>query len=178
MSNTWWTSDLHFFHKAILDFQSDTRPYSCVEEMNEDIIEKWNSQVQEGDKVYVLGDVVMSGYRNMQIVSRLKGNKHLVIGNHDNTNAGLPNLLIYFKTIKAYEERGSKGDRLICSHFPVHPIQLRSRFLLNVHGHTHSTRITNEDGSEDLRYFNVCWDANKGLVPNDAIRDRKEVLKN
>ena len=55
----WFTSDLHFNHKRIIEYEPTTRPFASVEEMNETLIKNWNSVVQPEDTVYVLGDFIM-----------------------------------------------------------------------------------------------------------------------
>jgi calcineurin-like phosphoesterase family protein len=53
------TADLHLDHAKILDFiapdGSPLRPYSCIEEMQQDLEERWNKTVNQRDTVYVLG---------------------------------------------------------------------------------------------------------------------------
>lgn len=49
-------SDLHFFHKGVLGFCPDTRPWKDVDEMNEGLIDHWNSVVSTDDVVFCLGD--------------------------------------------------------------------------------------------------------------------------
>lgn len=49
-----YISDLHFGHKAVVDF--DHRPFSGVEEMDAVLIQLWNSRVTKNDQVYILGD--------------------------------------------------------------------------------------------------------------------------
>lgn len=51
------TSDLHVFHKKILDYCPDSRPFSSIDEMNEAIVENWNKKVTNEDDCYILGDV-------------------------------------------------------------------------------------------------------------------------
>ena len=64
------TSDQHFFHKNIIDYEN--RPYSSVEEMNEDLITKWNSVVSNEDTVFCLGDFALSNKDNIiEIGNRL-----------------------------------------------------------------------------------------------------------
>lgn len=58
MTSTWFIGDLHFFHKNILFFENEKRPFSCLEEMHEHIIKKWNENVKEKDKIYCLGDMI------------------------------------------------------------------------------------------------------------------------
>ena len=53
----YFTSDLHFWHKNAVLYTN--RPFGTVEEMNEKLIEYWNSTVHKNDEVYILGDVTM-----------------------------------------------------------------------------------------------------------------------
>lgn len=46
-----YISDLHFGHKAVVDF--DHRPFSEVEEMDAVLIQLWNSRVTKNDQVYI-----------------------------------------------------------------------------------------------------------------------------
>ena len=85
MPNTFFTADPHFNHAKII--QHCNRPFSCVEEMDEAMIENWNTTVGHRDKIIVLGDYVFYSKRAvtdpMGIFRRLNGQKHLIIGNHD-----------------------------------------------------------------------------------------------
>ena len=56
MSDTSFIGDHHFFHKNILEYEPIARPFASVEEMNEAMVERWNSVVKPYDKVYHLGD--------------------------------------------------------------------------------------------------------------------------
>lgn len=79
---TWFTADLHFGHKAIIDHCH--RPFASVEEMDAAIIERWNEVVEPDDIVWVLGDVAMGNVRHtLPNVVELNGRKLLVPGNHD-----------------------------------------------------------------------------------------------
>jgi calcineurin-like phosphoesterase family protein len=50
------TSDPHYFHKNILKYQADTRPYATVEEMNEALIARHNAKIGPHDHVWIIGD--------------------------------------------------------------------------------------------------------------------------
>lgn len=141
MSQVFLTSDTHFFHKKILEFERAARPFSSVEEMNEVLIDNWNSVVTKRDTVWHLGDVCFGKIENLEILSRLNGTKNLILGNHD--QHGIHNYLRYFRKIEA----AKKYDGYLWTHIPVHPGQFY-RFIGNVHGHLHSGKI------EDPRY--VC----------------------
>ena len=76
-----FTSDLHLGHKNIL---SNRPEFSDIDEMNEYLIKKWNDKVNETDEVYIIGDFSFrSEYGANHYLDRMKGIKHLVVGNHD-----------------------------------------------------------------------------------------------
>lgn len=80
--NIWFTSDHHFGHKRIIELAR--RPFASVEEMDEVMIENWNRRVKPGDMVYHLGDFAFDDH--IPYLARLKGQKRLILGNHDHSN--------------------------------------------------------------------------------------------
>jgi len=80
---TFFTSDPHFSHENIIRYSN--RPFKNAHEMNKTITENWNEIVSQGDLVYVLGDVFLSKETSLfeKILSKLNGNKILILGNHD-----------------------------------------------------------------------------------------------
>lgn len=80
--STWYTSDLHLGHDRIIELCD--RPFTNVDEMNGEIIRRWNEVVDPTDTVFVLGDVCMGRIAyTLPLVRTLNGNKKLVPGNHD-----------------------------------------------------------------------------------------------
>jgi calcineurin-like phosphoesterase family protein len=81
--NIFFTSDPHYGHLNIIRYCN--RPFQTVEEMDQVIIDNWNSVVKEDDLVYVIGDITMSYKKEKMknIFDRLNGNKVLIKGNHD-----------------------------------------------------------------------------------------------
>lgn len=79
----WFTSDQHFYHENIIDLVC--RPYKTVKAMHKDIISKYNSRVDDSDTVYIIGDLFWGKHCELlqPILSKLKGHKHLILGNHD-----------------------------------------------------------------------------------------------
>jgi calcineurin-like phosphoesterase family protein len=154
MSETFFGADHHFFHKGILSYETESRPFSCVEEMNEAIIDRHNKVVGKNDTVIMPGDIVM-GARNMPIIGRLNGSKKLIMGNHDQYD--IREYMKYFtKVYGAYQYHS-----IIITHIPVHPDQLEKRFWANVHGHYHSRKFDRQG----KRYVNVSLDALPNLTP-------------
>ena len=79
-----FTSDFHFGHANIIKFCN--RPYSSVDEMNERLIENYNSVVKKGSIVYILGDAFwrsLSQEEAFTIATRLNGQKYYINGNHE-----------------------------------------------------------------------------------------------
>ena len=160
MTKTWVYSDPHFYHGNICKFTkedgSKLRPWDDANEMTEDMIKWYNEMVDDGDRVYILGDVAFSAANMTSAVSRLKGRKVLVPGNHEP-----PKMRKYFDLfddVRGYVVK--KG--FIMSHIPIHPGSL-SRWELNIHGHTHANAVGvqpmgsfAQDFAEDTRYYSAC----------------------
>jgi calcineurin-like phosphoesterase family protein len=78
----WFTSDLHLGHERIIELCN--RPFKDVDEMNGEIIWRWNSVVDPSDRVFVLGDVCMGRIAyTLPLVRTLNGRKYIIPGNHD-----------------------------------------------------------------------------------------------
>lgn len=79
---TWFTSDLHIGHANVIKFCN--RPFQSADEMNRELVRRWNAVVKPTDTVYALGDMCFLAARiGVPILSRLLGNKILIEGNHD-----------------------------------------------------------------------------------------------
>lgn len=92
----WITSDQHFFHKNIISLCD--RPFKSVEEMNEKLINNFNSKISSNDFVIHLGDMVMGDQKKNipNILSQLTLTKSCIIrGNHDIGFKGKDNKEIY-----------------------------------------------------------------------------------
>lgn len=78
----YWTSDLHLGHERICKLAE--RPFASVEEMNTELVRRWNDTVGPDDDVIVLGDLAMGRFaETLELVAMLNGRKLLVPGNHD-----------------------------------------------------------------------------------------------
>jgi len=75
-----FTADLHFGHQNIISYCQ--RPYSSVQEMNRDLVARWNSRVGVEDTVYILGDLAL-GRLPHDLGAVLNGTKIFIRGNHD-----------------------------------------------------------------------------------------------
>ena len=83
MGKVLFTSDLHFGHENVIRF--DNRPFATVEEMDNEMIRRWNEKVSPGDLVYVLGDFIWKSRNDdaAELIRSLHGQIILIKGNHD-----------------------------------------------------------------------------------------------
>ena len=83
MSKIFFTGDLHFGHENVIAF--DNRPFESVEEMDSELIRRWNDKVGKDDFTYVLGDMIWKTRNDdaPSIIKSLNGQIILIKGNHD-----------------------------------------------------------------------------------------------
>lgn len=130
MTRTWFTADLHLGHERIIELSG--RPFGSVEEMNEEIIDRYNSVVGKNDVVWMLGDVAMGQIRDtLPLLGKLNGRKYLVAGNHDRCFAGAqtdPGLRA--RWVSAYREQGGFLGVITGSGWLNTPPRFRTPLLL------------------------------------------------
>lgn len=162
----WVISDTHLSHENFLKFTDSSgeliRPFKDIYEMDDYMLEKWNSVVKPGDLVYHLGDVFFGDKdRFKSLWPKFHGSKRLLVGNHDDikflSSGG------FFQ--KVYLWRVWPEYKMVFSHIPLHPSNTKiflkegdyeegdcgseKKHLLNVHGHIH------QNDSPEGNYFNV-----------------------
>ena len=154
-SNLFLTSDSHFNHANIIKFCN--RPFDSVEEMNETLISNWNNTVPKDGIVFHLGDFAFGGSEVWhKILSRLNGQIHLILGNHDLKNFRQG----YADSFASVQEQltidiGKK--KVILTHFPLlcyHGTWGTEMNVWNLMGHVH-TLSSNNSGKdfERLQYL-------------------------
>lgn len=132
MGNTFFIADTHFHHQNIIGYEN--RPFNDVDEMTETMVENWNKVVRRDDRVFVLGDFVFHPSANLDnITKRLRGNKVLVMGNHDSASISTY-IKAGFKEVYRYPII-YKGFWML-SHEPLY---INSNMpYANIFGHVHS----------------------------------------
>lgn len=144
--------DMHFGHENAIRF--DNRPFDSVDEMDAELIKRWNNKVSNGDLVYVLGDMIWKTKNSTaaEIINSLNGQKILIKGNHDrflhDSKAKKA-----FAAIKDYDDicvelnNGTK-HRCILSHFFI-PFYNAHRYnAIHLHAHSH----TSEEHNIELKF--------------------------
>lgn len=140
MTKNWVTSDLHFCHDR--EFVWQARGFQNVEEMNEAIVERFNSVINSEDTLYILGDVMLNdNEKGEELLSRINGKKIFIRGNHD-TNLRVE---IYKKytdaEIKWADMIKYKKKSIYLSHHPTIVTNAGEwhNLVINFYGHTHQT---------------------------------------
>ena len=119
----------------------DNRPFADAEEMQEELIGRWNGHVTPEDTVYILGDFIWKK-ENLwpEIVRRFQGNKVLIRGNHDPKGFSKETRSL-FQDIKDYKEISDDGRHVVLCHYPIpfyrHDQDLNTYMIC---GHVHNTR--------------------------------------
>lgn len=156
------TSDLHFYHKNILNFCKDTRPFESVEDMNKALVEEWNSIVQEGDVVFHLGDFSFAGKDKTELIlNQLKGTIIFILGNHDKTLRTQLNGLNTYD----YLELRVDGVKVVMSHYPLSCWNQQHRGSVHLYGHCHGSY------KQKGRCVDIGYDNLGGIKPLSDVID-------
>ncbi len=129
-----FTADTHFHHAAARPFYR--RPFASVAEMDAAMLARWNDTVAPDDEVWHLGDFALRlrSDEAADLLRRLHGRKHLVIGNNDPPAiASLPD----WTSVQPYAEITLDDTRLVLCHYPFRTWNGIAKGALNLHGHSH-----------------------------------------
>lgn len=135
--STFFTSDTHFGHTNIIRYCS--RPFASVEQMNDELILRWNSVVKPDDVVYHLGDFAFG--RNcaeaaVLAANTLNGVIHLIEGNHEETaKTVIPNR---FASIRQYAEIEVEKQHIVLFHYGLRTWHHDLRGVWHLYGHSHN----------------------------------------
>ena len=148
-----FTSDHHFGHAGARSFYR--RPFASVAEMDRQLIERWNAAVEPADEVWHLGDFARTKPKAREILPRLNGTKHLIVGNNDID----PAVEQGWASVAPYAEIERDGHRLVLCHYPFRSWNGQYKGALDLHGHAHG-RMKNPE----RRQFDVGVDV-RGYRP-------------
>ena len=126
-----FSSDAHFGDHRVLNIRS--RPFSCVSEMNDVMIARWNARVSTDDEIWHLGDFASGLKVAHAVFSRLNGRKHLVTGNNDSRGI----CALSWQSVQAYAEINVQNTMLVLCHYPFRSWNGMHRGSVNLHGHSH-----------------------------------------
>ena len=131
--NIFFTSDHHFSHTNIIKYCA--RPYATVQEMDADMIDKWNSVVGDRDEVYHLGDFTLGNWGTAHsYLKKLKGRICFIQGNHD--GAWWSALENRQKLPPIFELTVNK-QKIVLSHYPLRSWNKSFNGSWHLFGHEH-----------------------------------------
>jgi len=180
------TADTHFSHARISELAE--RPFATVDQMNAELIRRWNDTVGPTDVVLHLGDIALGPIaESIELTAQLHGRRFLVPGNHDRVSPATQSKTAIERFAPLYEAAGwtilpeviegiRRGYRILASHYPykgdtqesdLHTTH-RPRWddgIPLLHGHTHA-----RDHGPDGHQFHVGVDAHDyAPIPFTAI---------
>lgn len=143
--NLFFTADSHFGHHNVIRYCN--RPYENAAEMNEKLINNWNSVVPPKGTVYHLGDFFMGNSIFWEpVLNRLNGEIHLVKGNHDKKVLKEP-FTSRFASVNDYAEifvndkdAPMKRFHIVMMHFPILSWNGSNHGSWHLHGHSHANQ--------------------------------------
>ena len=131
----YFISDCHFGHCNVIGMCN--RPFATIDEMNEALITNWNERVRGNDHVYILGDLFFRCQDPESILRRLKGKKHLIIGNHDGSWMERVELPAYFQSVDDFLTMTDGTRGITLCHYPLLTYKHAKKNYM-IHGHTHN----------------------------------------
>lgn len=137
MKNIFFTADMHFGHKAIIE--SCKRPFSDIDEMDFKLVSNWNDKVSKEDVVYVVGDAFWTDDAVFEILPQLNGRIFFMYGNHDSSLSIVQKFFTEHVVLhNQIQELKTNGTRIIMCHYPLATWNLRHQDSIHVHGHVHN----------------------------------------
>ena len=130
-----YIADWHYDHKNILAY--DNRPFKNVEEMNAELIKRWNNAVSNEDIVYILGDMFWCKLTKASVVlDKLNGKKILIKGNHDRCDK---QFVSKFEKVVDYLEIKDGDRHVVLCHYPIPCFKNHYYGWYHLYGHVHSS---------------------------------------
>jgi calcineurin-like phosphoesterase family protein len=167
----WFTGDLHYGHDNIIRYCD--RPFKDSKEMNEVLINNWNSVVGKEDLIWVLGDFSLSRDQITinRILEKLNGYKNLIIGNHDSKACINSN---HWDWVGNLTDIVWQKQNIVLCHYAMRVWNQSHRGSWMLYGHSHSALP-----EENVLSFDVGIDAwNYTPVSFDQIKRKIEDKKN
>jgi len=129
--------------------------------------------VSGNDVVYVLGDLF---FRNAvpaeETLKRLKGRKHLVLGNHDRKWVNGTDMARHFVSVTNLLTYKSDGVKFTLCHYPMASWDGRGRGGYMIHGHIHNNRLDFAD--DHLLNAGVEINGYRPVTLDELVRNNSE----
>lgn len=148
-----------------------------VEDMDEMLIRNWNSRVLPDDDVWILGDFCYKPQVSPTVyLRRLKGHKHLILGNHDGLILKDPEALSCLESVEKMDHIKDGDKQIVMCHFPLAEWNKSMHGSILVYGHIHAN-IGETYDYMTRRYPNQAYNAGC-MINNYQPVSFKELVKN
>ena len=149
----YFTADTHFFHANVIEMCR--RPFRGLYDMHESLISNWNSVVQENDSIYILGDFAFKGSGSdvNNLLRRLNGTKHLIVGNHDKYLKYPDFDSSLFESVQDYLILSYNKIWFILFHYPILEWAHYYRKSIHLFGHVHNNISHRKEESEKFSFL-------------------------
>jgi len=171
-----FTGDTHYGHANVIKYAK--RLFSSVEEMNSEMVRRWNEVVTKDDLVYIVGDFAFcKPEQAVNIVRSLHGRKRIVFGNHDKQLRKNRMFLMQFEAAADYMEikvpdttaPGGKHQRITLLHYAMRVWNTAHHGSWQLYGHSHGT-LPDWPNALQLDVGVDCW--NFTPVSYETIKER------
>ena len=158
MNNTFVISDNHWQHHNIRILCN--RPFESTQEMDDYMIDRWNTIVKPKDLVYHLGDFCWYSCDFEALLKQLHGQKILIKGNHDNKKLQKCSL---WTAVKSEDKITVDSTHIHMYHYPIRDKEWNKGHngSLHFHGHVHGK----------LPYIEGSWDVGVDNPTNIQLFD-------
>ena len=133
--NYFFTADTHFGHQNIIKFCD--RPYKTIEEMDAEIIRRWNSVVGKNDIIYHLGDFSYRSSEFDKYFDQLNGKIIIILGNHD--KLARQNKHKFYKAHEGFLETKIMELSFTLCHYAMRTWNKSHYGAYHLYGHSHGT---------------------------------------
>lgn len=134
---TFFTADLHLSHENIIKYSN--RPFANAQEMNEMLIDNFNTTVPKHGITYILGDVSFDKNvgNTISMLNKLNGKLVLIAGNHDTRNLKVSGFRDCFSDIYSLLDIKIDTYSITLCHYAMVTWNKSHRGALMLHGHSH-----------------------------------------
>ena len=177
MNKTFFISDTHWGHANVIRFHS--RPFKDVDEMNKEMVKRWNAKVSPDDIVWHLGDFALSPTNYVKfLLHNLNGKLHLCKGNHEKSLIKPAHCRNMLHELVDYKELNIDGQKVCLMHYPIESWNKKNHGSIHLHGHVHSKGERFKNTNMIPNRYNVnCEFWNYEPVTLEEIICQKKTLK-
>ena len=109
--------------------------------MDRCLIKLWNSRIQKNDDIYIVGDFACDNEKLEQwYLRQLRGNKHLIVGNHDNKLLKNNEAMAYFEYAESLLRLTDQDRKIVLCHYPMAKLCENPDVSYFVYGHIQSKK--------------------------------------